>query len=160
VFFNPEILTKERMIMVFWRILCMATLIVSLTTARGAAHGVDHTVTRTDAVVVSLSHDDAETFSNEAYEIFGPGDVTPFETGRTDKLGRIIFVPDRTGKWRVRAFSEDGHGVDFTVDVDDLGNLAEARRSPGRGVGIPLAGVVVILTLFGILSLFLKKRKG
>jgi nickel transport protein len=138
----------------------MATLLICLTAARGAAHEVDHAVARTDAVVVTLSHEDGETFSNEAYEVIGPGDSNPFQTGRTDANGRITFVPDRTGTWRVRAFSEDGHGVDFTIDVDDLEMAAEARRSPGRGLGIPLAGVFVIFALFGILSLFLKKRKS
>ncbi|MEJ2720131.1 MAG: hypothetical protein P8181_03190, partial [bacterium] len=160
--FRLDFSTKERVKTMIWRTLCMASLLVCLSTAKLVAHGVDHVVTRTGAVVVTLSHDDGDMFSNETYEVFGPGDSTPFQSGRTDKLGRIVFVPDRTGEWRVRAFSEDGHGADFTVNVDNAGDLAGTApaRGPASTVGRILAGVIAIFALFGIALLFMNRRRS
>jgi nickel transport protein len=152
--------TKESVMMVNWRLMYIAALLVCLAATRGSAHGVNHTVTRAEAVVVNLFHESGETFSNVVYEIFGPGDTTPLFTGRTDELGQILFVPDRTGTWRIRAFSEDGHGANVEIEIDDIGNVTQTGRSPHGGLGIPLVGVLVIFALFGVLSFFLKKRKG
>jgi nickel transport protein len=141
-----------------WSI-CALLLIVGLLPENPAAHELNHSLSQGDAVVITLSHTGDTAFSDEAYEIFGPGDLTAFQTGRTDKFGRILFVPDRTGTWRVRAFSEDGHGSDFEVEINDIGNLAQTSLSRDRGGEIPLVGVFVILALAAILSFYLKKRR-
>ena len=81
----------------------------------------------------------------------------PFLAGRTDANGRLAFVPDRAGDWRVRAFSEDGHGADFIVPAG-----AESG-SPGPSAGLGelgglAVGLSILFGLFGLWSLFLRKK--
>jgi hypothetical protein len=78
------------------------------------------------------------------------------QVGRTDRNGRIVFVPDRPGTWRVRAFSEDGHGVDETVAVDAV--AGPRRGSPADRTSRIIAGLGIILGLFGGIALFYRRR--
>jgi nickel transport protein len=77
--------------------------------------------------------------------------------GRTDALGRLVFVPDRPGLWRVRVFSEDGHGADFTVETGPMGQVVTAERSLFDRYLRLIVGVAVILGLFGALRLYVSK---
>jgi hypothetical protein len=58
----------------------------------------------------------------------------------------------------LKAFSEDGHGVDFTFEADAGGAAAGAMESPIRRYSMILVGVALILGIFGLLSLFVKRR--
>jgi nickel transport protein len=129
------------------------TALLFVPAAGARAHGVDKSISRDEAVVVELAHDDGEAFSFERYEIFREGEETPYQSGLTDAHGRIVFLPDRRGSWRVRAFSEDGHGVDFTFDAgdpDEAGGGA-AVRQVGSSDRILRVAVGVLLILCGFL---------
>ena len=140
----------------FWMVL----LLLCIQTGRGAAHELLHTVVQDDSVVVDLTYPGGEAFSYETYEILGPGDSAPFQTGRTDGNGRIVFVPDRAGRWRVRAFAADGHGAEFTVEMVIASSHEPAEPAPMKSAGRIAIGVAVILAVFGVLSLFLRKKKS
>lgn len=92
----------------------LALLMVSLP---AAAHHVRHEVARGEAVVVSLAYGDGSPLAYDRYDIFAEGAETPYQSGNTDAGGRIVFMPDRTCVWRVKVFSEDGHGADFTIEA-------------------------------------------
>ena len=121
------------------------------------AHALSHAAQTGTAVIVELRYGDGSPFSYEAAEVYRPGETVPFLAGRTDANGRLVFVPDRAGDWRVRAFSEDGHGGDFSV-----------AAAPERGASAPSAGLgtlgrlavglSVIFGAFGIWSLFVRKQ--
>lgn len=123
------------------------------------AHEVLHSITKGSAVIVRLTYVDSAPFAFESYELFRPGESVPVQVGRTDHLGRISFIPDRSGAWRIRAFSEDGHGAEFSVDTDaeSLEVLAQSR-SLGQHEKI-LIGVGCILGIFGIVSLSCRRRR-
>ena len=120
------------------------------------AHGLSHSAQPGSAVVVELRYADGSPFSYEAVEVYRPAETVAFLAGRTDANGRLAFVPDRSGDWRVRAFSEDGHGGDFTVAAaSDGGSLAP---SAGLGtVGGLAVGLSVIFGVFGIWALFVRR---
>jgi nickel transport protein len=80
-----------------------------------AAHRVHHEVSREEAVVVTLAYGDGSPLAGEQYEIRVAGGNAVWQTGVTDVEGRIAFLPDRDAEWRIRVFTEDGHGADFTV---------------------------------------------
>ena len=134
---------------------------------RLGAHELMHEVTRGTAVVIELSEPDGTLFSHEPYEIHRAGEEMPFQTGRTDAQGRIVFVPDRHATWRVRTFSEDGHGADFTLEAGPgetagAGGAGAATTAPGRsrlarGPKI-LVGLSLLFGLFGVISLFARRR--
>jgi len=135
-------------------------VLIALVFSGAAAHDLDHTLGHGEAVVVRFHYADGPVFSYETYEVYRPGETTPFQVGRTDALGRVAFVPDAGGEWRVRAFSEDGHGADIRVDAEaSLASAAVPRAASERGVRV-LLGIAIILGIFGAWSLHRSRRKG
>jgi nickel transport protein len=136
-----------------------ALLAVPMVLLAGAlhAHALVHTAQTGQALVVELRYGDGSPFSYEAAEVFRPGEAVPFLAGRTDANGRLAFVPDRPGEWRVRAFSEDGHGGDFSVTAA-AGEGPASSASPLEGVGGLALGLSILFGLFGLWSLFLRRR--
>jgi nickel transport protein len=121
------------------------------------AHSLNFSAQPGSAVIVELRYADGNPFSYESAEVYRPAETVPFLASRTDANGRLAFVPDRAGDWRVRAFSEDGHGGDFTVAAtpDD--------RSPAPSTGLGAAGgltvgLAVIFGLFGLWSVFMRRK--
>lgn len=144
-----------------------AARLVSLVLATGlaagpaAAHEILRTIHDGTASVVELSNADGSPFSYESFEVYRPGETVAFQVGRTDRLGRIVFVPDRAGSWRVRAFAEDGHGADFVFHAAATGTGAVAVRDAGTPLGRAsriVAGVGIVLGLFGAWSLFGRRQ--
>ncbi len=124
------------------------------------AHSVEHEVTRGPATVVRLTYADGTPFAFESYEVHCGDEPLPAQVGRTDHDGRIVFLADRPATWRIRAFSEDGHGVDLTIEAGG----APAVDSPARPTGFPRAtavitGVGIILGIFGLLSMFYRMAR-
>lgn len=120
------------------------------------AHQLNHAVQTGSAVIVELRYGDGSPFGYESAEVYRPAESIPFLAGRTDANGRLAFVPDQAGDWRIKAFSEDGHGGDFTLATGEGGTAA-----PSAGLGT-LGGLAVGLSLlfgiFGVWSLFLRKE--
>ena len=122
------------------------------------AHQLTHAVQTGSALIVEFRYADGSPFSYEAAEVFRPGESIPFLAGRTDANGRVAFVPDRAGDWRVRAFSEDGHGGDFAVPAGPGG--VGAADADGLGVlGRDAVGLSLLFGAFGLWSLFARRRK-
>ncbi len=123
------------------------------------AHDLQHTVTTGQAVVVRLFYADDRPFAFEAYEIYREGDRLPYQVGRTDARGRVALLPDRAATWRVKAISEDGHGLEFRLDTDAAAGLAGSDKPAIERYGRIAVGVAVIFGLFGALSLFYRRRR-
>ncbi len=121
------------------------------------AHSLGHSVQTGSAVIVELRYGDGSPFSYETAEVYRPAESVPFLAGRTDANGRLAFVPDRPGEWRVRAFSEDGHGGDFVVAAAPEGGASAPSAGLG-GLGGLAVGLSVLFGLFGLWSLFLRKK--
>ena len=130
------------------------------------AHAIDHRVSDTQAKVVEVFFADGRAFSFENFEVTGPKDRSPFLIGRTDKLGRVVFVPDRPGEWSVKVWSEDGHGLQTTVLVAD----PEASPNPAAVGDAPasapltrhligLAAGLVLICALGVVLTIQSRRK-
>lgn len=124
------------------------------------AHDLQHTVTGAQAVVIKMFYVDNTPFAFEGYEIYREGEKLPFQVGRTDGQGRIAFLPDRAADWRVKAFSEDGHGLDFKLSTDAAAKVSGAEKPAFERYGRIAVGVAVILGLFGLLNLFVNRKKA
>jgi nickel transport protein len=112
------------------------------------------------AVVVRLYYADESAFSNERYEIFREGEALAFQAGRTDARGTIAFVPDRGGVWRIRVFSEEGHGLDVPIEIDETQVFHAAELSFFDRYARIIVGVALIFGIFGAINLFSRRRKG
>lgn len=142
----------------------LTILILLLTQANAVvAHEVHHVVEAAEAVAVRLAYADGKPFAFEAYEAYPEGREMPAQVGRTDDQGRALFVPGEVKRWRVRAFSADGHGVDLKIDTPDTavsrtGNADVTGGQPNRA-SLLLFGVSALLGIFGAYQLWLRKKK-
>ena len=125
---------------------------------RAAAHDLRHSIEEGAAVTVKLFFADGNEFSFESYEVYRAGEEIPFQVGRTDALGRIVFLPDRAGTWRVKAFSEDGHGADLSLTTGAQGAIESADRPLFERHARLVVGVSINFGIFGLLSLFARRR--
>ena len=138
---------------------CLPCLVLAFAMVGNAqAHRMDQAVSQDEAMVVSLSFAYGHPPSYESYRIFAPGQEVAFQTGRTDALGRLSFLPDRPGAWRVVVSTDDGHGVEMTIDVDESMTITEVT-APGHThwAGV-LAGIGYLLGLAGLLVLWRNRR--
>jgi nickel transport protein len=83
--------------------------------------------------------------------------------GRTDQEGRALFVPGAIKRWRLKAYTADGHGVDIRFDAPAL----ETRQGAGPSAGpdarpnrasLLLFGFSILLALFGAYQLWVRKK--
>jgi len=142
-------------------------IVAMLAPAAALAHGIEATVDDARAVVVTVAYESGEPLSFETAEVLPPGGGPPFQAGRTDRLGRVVFVPDRIGSWTVKVTSEGGHGTVVRVPVDET-RLAGGAAASGGGQGRAairngrwsrlVTGVGVLLGVFGVVSLALRRR--
>ena len=134
--------------------------ILALLPYPAAAHDLQHTATLAPALVIQMHYGDGSPFAFEAYEVYRDSEKVPRQVGRTDKAGRIAFLPDGPAAWRVKAFSEDGHGLDIQVESGASGTVEAADRPVFDRFTRIVVGVAVILGLFGILALFYGRRSA
>jgi nickel transport protein len=122
------------------------------------AHDLQHSIDEAAAVYVEFFFADGNEFDFESYEVYRGGEEVPFQVGRTDARGRLVFLPDRAGAWRIVVFSEDGHGADFSLSTGAQGGV---EKSSGplfeRHLRI-IVGVSIIFGIFGVIALFTRGR--
>lgn len=121
-------------------------------------HGLQHQVVISKAVVVSFYFSDGESFAYESFEVYSPEAKIPVQTGRTDSKGRLIFLPDKPGEWLIKVSADDGHGLNFSVAIDEDAVVSDAQKPlPARFSGA-IAGLGYVLGIFGLLNLFFRKK--
>lgn len=128
--------------------------------APAAAHDLHYQVTEAESIVVRLYYPDGTAFAYEAYEIYPQGEAVPFQVGRTDAQGRIAFVAPRAGRYRLRATSEDGHGVTFELEAGACGRLTAAQRPLYERYQRLFVGLGILLGVFGLINLFYRRKKS
>jgi nickel transport protein len=133
---------------------------IALATVSALAHDLQYSVGGSQAVVIRMFYVDNTPFTFEGYEIIREGEKLPYQVGRTDSQGRIAFLPDRAANWRIKATSEDGHGLDFKISTDAAAVLSGTEKPFYERYARIAVGVAVILGLFGFLSLYIKRKKS
>lgn len=138
--------------------LALALMLGTCLPGLALAHELRHSVGEGRAAFVSVLHPDGRAFAGEGYEVFRGEETSPFQVGRTDVHGRLAFLPDRAGAWRVRIFSEDGHGLEISLSTD-----AEAAVDEAEAPSLPphlriLVGMSVLFGLFGVAQLYWRAR--
>lgn len=137
--------------------------LLALWIGQAAAHEVHHVVETTAAVAVRLTYADGQPFAYEAFEATPEGGDRPAQVGRTDAQGRALFVPGATMRWRVKAFSADGHGVDVRVEVAAGAAQAAAAAAPPPAerpnrTSLLVFGLGLLLGGFGLYQLRSRKQ--
>jgi nickel transport protein len=124
------------------------------------AHDLQHSIDEAAAVYVRFFFSDGNEFDFESYEVYRGGEEVPFQVGRTDARGRLVFLPDRAGAWRIVVFSEDGHGADLSLTTGARGGVEKADESLLERYPRIVVGVSIIFGIFGVIALFAQGRVG
>jgi nickel transport protein len=128
------------------------------------AHGLKTESGSAKAAVLTVEYENGIPFSYEQYEIFSPGadqeNQAPFQVGRTDANGRIIFTPDKSGTWTVKYTSDDGHGGKTEIMIDDSDVMAKKNKSIFERLEKMLSAAGFIVGLTGIGSLIYTRKKN
>ena len=125
-----------------------------------AAHTVEHKVERHQAVVVTVFLGE-ELASYSEYEVLAPGGEEPFQIGRTDAQGRVCFIPDKAGNWKVKvsADSQHGlHGVSVDVEVKPDMTVEDSSAPPIATHTRLLVGISLLFGVFGLVALLRNAR--
>lgn len=157
---EADVVRQSEGLFVWCEAFFLAVVLLAAGMSRPAiAHDLRHEESHAGgAVVVRLFFSDGSAFSYESYEVYRAGEKIPFQVGRTDALGRVVFIPDRPGVWRVRAFSEDGHGVDFSLSAAAGGRVTRSRRPLIERYPRVLTGLGLIFGLFGLANLYVLRK--
>jgi nickel transport protein len=140
--------------------LLFALFCFCLLTSSAYAHSIHYEVQQ-KGISVRVFYSEKDPASYSSYELFGPGDTLPHQTGRTDKNGFASFFPDRAGIWKIKIWGESSHGF-HGVTIDVKVNEALQLQSFGRPLVAThtklIVGISLIFGLFGIYALLRSRR--
>lgn len=142
-------------------LVCLAMILASLSST-AAAHGLEHHLTegRGEAAVLSVHRADQQAFADEAYRIFYETESHPLQVGHSDASGRIVFLSERPGRYRIETATQDGHGGVYEVRRDPAGGLmVEMPPRADRGA-LMLFGLIVLFGGLTVLALWLGTRRS
>jgi len=139
-------------------LVALVPLALAVLSTTALPHELQVDVTSGQAVVIRLHYPDGTAFSFESYEIYRDDAEIPVQVGRTDHAGLIAFVPPGAGTWRLTTFSEDGHGKEMTFTTDAAGMLLGSSRPLFERFPRLLTGIGLILGIFGLLVLLLRRK--
>lgn len=140
-----------------WRLLVLLCLCC---TATVHAHELESRVGRAEAVVLQLRFAGAQPFADQAYQIYYADEIRPRQVGRSDAQGRIVFLPDAPGPYRIKTQSEDGHGGVYALELDAAGGVVLEGTAPADRWTRALTGVALVFGGFGVLAMFLRGARA
>jgi ABC-type Co2+ transport system permease subunit len=148
-------LTKAAVVLLF-------TILAVFFGSAARAHSIHYDVQQ-KAMGVRIYYSENDPAADSQYELYGPGDKQPYQTGRTDKNGYIGFVPDRPGTWKLQVWGESSHGfhgVTTEIKVDQALNL-ESFSKPLVATHTKLVtGISVAFGVFGLYALWVSRGGG
>lgn len=122
------------------------------------AHSLDYQVANQQAVVVSLSYEHGEPMREQAYQLFAPGDSEPYSIGRTDAWGRVLFLPEQAGEWRIKVADAEGHGIDAKIEIGAEQVVTRYEKPLFERYAKLIAGLGLLMGLFGSWALFVQRK--
>ncbi|MBQ8692229.1 MAG: hypothetical protein IJ520_03700, partial [Synergistaceae bacterium] len=103
-------------------------------------------------------YSDGELMSYCEAKIYSPlDDKIAFQTMRTDELGRVAFVPNQQGQWRVIVSDNQGHRAEAKINVNNL-NLNNNNNLISQQ-DIYIRAVLGVSLLFNIAAIILLRRR-
>lgn len=149
---------KKRVFLMIFMIFIMAGLGIE---KKLYAHTIHYEV-QPKGISAKIFYTQTDPASYSEYEIYGPGDTEPYQIGRTNRAGFLSFLPDRAGIWKIKILGESSHGFHgITIDlkVDKAFELESFEKPLVAKYTKVIVGISVIFGLFGIISLYLSRRK-
>jgi nickel transport protein len=113
-------------------------------------------------IAVKIFYSAQDPASYAEYEVYGPGEELPHQTGRTDRNGFVAFVPDKQGVWKIKVLGESAHGfhgVTTEVTVDKDFGLESFKKPLVAQYSKFVTGISLIIGLFGIYAMIASRKK-
>ena len=135
----------------------VAASIVLLSMSGLWAHGVHHSITRSEAVIVDAMYRGHEPMAYAEVKVYSPADSkVEYQNARTDKNGKFAFYPDQKGEWTVQVNDGMGHGFTEKVDVSGIGEMGHTHG----GLSATHKAIMAICVVWGFAGFyFYFKRK-
>jgi nickel transport protein len=129
-------------------------------------HGTMGSIGEADGLRVYARYDDGAPMDYADVEITTPADGTVFQTGRTDRNGVFMFVPDQPGKWRIVIRDGMGHQLTLGHRIESLApaEKTDCPAQPTRTEAVSrrdglIAGIGGIIGVFGLLFGWKARRR-
>ena len=143
------------------RLVLLIQFVCFAAAATADAHSINYQVEQKGMAVRAFYADkDAAAYSQ--YELYGPGDKDPHQTGRTDRNGYVGFVPDRPGTWKLQVWGESTHGfhgVTTEIKVDKALDLEGFSKPMVAAYTRYVTGISLIIGIFGIAGFVASRKK-
>jgi nickel transport protein len=109
-----------------------------------------------NTVALEFFYSTGEYMAYQDARVYSPKDgKASFQSGRSDEFGRVSFVPDAPGGWRVVVRDEEGHMAEAVINVtDEFIGGSRSAADPATGQSIPMGGELFIRALLGVSVLF------
>ena len=105
-------------------------------------------------------YSDGELMSYCEAKIYSPlDDKIAFQTMRTDELGRVAFVPNQQGQWRVIVSDNQGHRAEAKINVTQNLNNNLNNNNLISQQDIYIRAVLGVRLLFNIAAIILLRRR-
>ncbi|MDR2779562.1 MAG: hypothetical protein LBB28_00390 [Synergistaceae bacterium] len=121
------------------------------------AHGVGYRRLGMSAVALEFFYSTGESMAYQNARVYSPKDGKAFfQSGLSDEFGRVSFVPNIQGDWRIMVKDEEGHLAEAVITVTEefiLGS-GEVSAETAAGSSIPMGGELLIRALLGVSVLF------
>jgi hypothetical protein len=70
-----------------------------------------------------------------------------------------VFIPSNAQEWRLRIFSEDGHGIDTIFELTPGAASHSHAGHTDSDITKLVLGIGILLSGFGIMMLFTKRKQ-
>ncbi len=118
-------------------------------------------------ILLEASYEGEDAASYLAVRVHAPDDgqtaADAFQTGRTDRSGRFVFLPSRPGLWKITVDDEMGHRVSQEITVADAASPSTTTNADqdagGRTNSDKLViGLSVLFGITGMLMAWMSRR--
>ena len=124
------------------------------------AHGVHHSVTRDEAVIVNAMYQGNEPMAYAEVKIYSPADSeVEYQNARTDKNGKFAFYPDMKGEWTIKVNDGMGHGFTEKVDVSTIHDAGHSHAHSGLSATHKVIMTICIVWGFAGFYFYFKSRQ-
>ena len=128
------------------------------------AHGVGYVKSKFEAIPLEFFYSTGERMSYCEFKTFSPNDNKfAYQSGRTDENGRVAFVADTPGIWRVIVKDGEGHQCTAEIDIKTLSENQTQYNSQNINEKVITPFELAIRAILGVslifnVCLFLKFR--
>ena len=146
-------------------IISLLLTLVPFTILRGHGLHIDIRM-QSPVVIATIGYSETQPLADGAVTVFSPADgVKAYQTGRSDKSGNFVFLPDAEGEWTLSADDQKGHTekVVITIPVAFFTPGSEQQQAAAPEAGheheaeempVTLKVIIGLSLIFGITGFF------